>query len=481
MKNSYDQWVEDQLQHHTRNTFSRFGNNAAAMSFDSNAQDMPSPQLDTALIPSDLFTPRRTSLPHDDSDLASIVHALASKIAGLETQNAQLRGHVQRVCQQHAASVIANPGTNQLQNQLSKVQQQIDALQVSQTALSQSQSDLKDSQNGDASKNDVDLINLTFTAKFALIEKVLGIDITTTGPKPGNLLELIHNRLWHLESTLLPPGAPYYHGNQPYRSLTEFVRPSSSAVHRTATYEIPSNYKAPQFPFVVNNGVTYQHPALPPNAIFHGNIVQPGATGPHLQPPPPCFPIPKPKFEPQDVRYQHPQPPRPNRPHPLQYDPSIPKGPKAKASDIQGSIGSRPSSTASLALVHGPSRPKSTDSRKSSDGYRKQGTNKRAKDDLIQRPRSVPYQQSAQYLHPGSYQQIDQHSQPVQNLKPVQPVQSAPSVQLPQYQQTLEQPSLTKSDRQVASLKAFMQVPGGFEAPPMRKNGMCEDESCEFC
>jgi hypothetical protein len=185
--------------------------------------------------------------------------------------------------------------------------------------------------------------------------------------------------------------------------------------------------------------------------------VQPQHFGP---PPPPSFLIPQQKFEPQDVRYQHPQRPHSkNQQHPPQHDPNIPKGPKSKTPDLHLPMGPRPNPPEWPALSQGQTRPKSSNSRKSSGGQRKQGAIKVFQNDLVLRPRSAPYQQPVQHL---------QHLQPTQHQQPIQ------------HSQPIQHP-IPQNAGHGGSLKAFIQVPSGFAAPTEKKMGMCSDENCDYC
>lgn len=468
MKSRYDKWVEDQLQRHASDVFTDIES-------DSGEGVVLSPTFGEGLIPSDLFTPKRNS--SQGNHLAPTISQLGKTISDLKYENNMLNEHVRTLHQQSEASLAAEPVINQLKGQLASIQEQVSALKASQNTLSQSQSDLKESLTSDALKNDMELCNFTFTAKCALLEKILGVDITTTGPKPGNLLELLHNRLWHLESTLLPPHAPYYHGNQTYQCLSEFVKPRSSAIHRTVNYSAAPGQKAPgqkghRFPFVINSAPSQQpNPTL--NGHNHGNNSHAGM-GPTPQQP--SFPIPKPKFESQDVR-NHAQPRAKHQKvqtpghHPLQNDPSIPKGPKSKTPDPQAAS-FRAVSVEWPALGSNQIRPKSSNSLASTNGneQQNQGASNVFEEDKTSRHRAVPYYNTSEFLQPG------QHAQGTHLTVPQTPTpqHSRPT----QSQQTPQHPKPQKTG---GSMNAFLQVPGGFDAAPAKKKCMCDGKNCDYC
>ncbi|QDS67932.1 hypothetical protein FKW77_008693 [Venturia effusa] len=463
MKSEHDHWVEKQSA-----MFTNFDESSMTTLTGLRAKEL-------SLIPSNLLTPERNCFMKDE-DLSAIA-SLEKTVESLRGDNQMLNQHIQALHRQYAVSEATNTIIEQLQNQLARVENQLNTLQASENNLNQSQQrDTKEPQAGDASKNDIDLLGQSFTGKFALIEKILGIDITTTGPKPGNLLELLHNRLWYLEAALLPPHSPHYRGRQPYLPLAECVKPGCTAAHRTINYSAPPGQLATIFPHPVNGGPP-QHPVPMPVGFVNGNSMQ-ATTGL----PPPSFPTVKAKLETQDVRYQLAQPPRAAHhkvPHPLQHDPSIPKGPKAKPQDTQIQTSSRVNSAEWPALGDGSSqtRPKSSNSRASS----KQGAMKVSKQDAIPRPQSLPSDgrtpQSAYLKVPVQHQHplLPQHQDPTRRSaapQPSQPIQTA---------YTLQQPSPQKSG---ASLKAFLQTPGGFAAAPAsvkKQKGMCGDENCDFC
>jgi hypothetical protein len=56
------------------------------------------------------------------------------------------------------------------------------------------------------------------------IEKILGIDLTISGSKPTNILELLHQRLWHLEAHL-PTGDASCKTNVNYVKLMDYQSP----------------------------------------------------------------------------------------------------------------------------------------------------------------------------------------------------------------------------------------------------------------
>lgn len=234
IKSTYDHWVKEQSA-----LFTNFDNGSRLPGL--GAEEVMSPGFGEGLIPSNLFTPERKCFL--GSKQTSTITTLENTISSLEGENKMLKDTLAR---QHAVSVATNSIIEQLQDQLTRVEQQLNTLQ--------SHNGMKESQNGDASKNDIDLLGKSFTGKCALIEKILGVDITTTGPKPGNLLELLHNRLWHLESALLSPHSPHYRGRQPYVPLTDFVKPGCTAAHRTVNYSVPPGQMAPSFPYIINNG-----------------------------------------------------------------------------------------------------------------------------------------------------------------------------------------------------------------------------------
>lgn len=353
MKSGYDHWVEEESAMYTK-----FDNGSMVGLPGLGAEEMSSPGFGEGLIPSKLFTPERNTFLGDKHH--SIIVGLEKTISSLKGENQMLNEHIQILDRQHAVSLATNSVIEQLQNQLARVEEQLNALQVN--GLNQSQK--SDIQTRDASKNDIDLLGRSFTGKCALIEKILGVDITTTGPKPGNLLELLHNRLWHIEAALLLPHSPNYRGRQPYLPLTEFVKPGCTAAHRTVNYSVPPGQMAPSFPYIANSGPS-QHSM--PAGYTNGNTLH-AIMDP---PPPPSLPVPKPKFETQDVRCQLTQPPRATHrksPHPLQHDPAIPKGPKAKTPDPQSQESSRVSSAEwpALGADLSQARPKSSNSRASS-------------------------------------------------------------------------------------------------------------------
>ncbi|KAE9989080.1 hypothetical protein EG328_000011 [Venturia inaequalis] len=473
MKSDYENWVEEQSA-----MFINFGNGSRLPGV--GAEEIMSPGFGQGLIPSNLFTPERKSFSgvKQDSTIANLENAVGS----LKDENRMLNEHIQTLDRQNAVSVASNSIIEQLQNQLTRVEEQLNVLQASQASPDQIEMrDMKNSHASDASKNDIDLLAQSFTGKFALIEKILGVDITTTGPKPGNLLELLHNRLWNLESALLPPHAPHYRGRQPYVPLTDFVKPGSTAAHRTINYSGPPGQMGPSFPYAINSGPP-RH--LMPMGYNNGSTM-------HITmapPPPPSFPVPKPNFEPQDVRYQLTQPPRAAHhkvPHPLQHDPSIPKGPKAKMPDAQSQGSSNVSSEEwpALGADLSQTRPKSSNSRASS----RKGATKGSKDDIITRPRSVPYTGTAPkptYLKvPAQYQHHlpPHHQDPAQHSMLIDQSQSQSQSQPTQHQQPLQHLNPQKSG---SSMKAFLQVPGGFHgapAPVKKTKGLCGDENCDFC
>ncbi|TLD26288.1 Ribosome biogenesis protein [Venturia nashicola] len=472
MKDSYDHWVAEQ--------------SAMLRNFDGDsrlsgpgAEEVKSPGSGQGLIPSNLFTPERKSFSEDKH--TATITSLENTIGGLKDENRLLNEHVQALDRQNAVSLATNSVIEQLQYQLARVKEQLNVLQASQASPNQTRmSDMKNSHPSDASKNDIDLLGKSFAGKFALIEKILGIDITTTGPKPGNLLELLHNRLWNLESALLPPHAPHYRGRQPYAPLTDFVKPGSTAAHRPVNYSVPPGQMAASFPYIMNSGPP-QYPMMPAGYTnghpMHVSMVPP-------PPQRPSFTVPKPKLEPQDVRYQITQPPRAAHhkvPHPLQHDPSIPKGPKAKTPDTQSQGSSRASSEEwpYLGADQTQTRPKSSNSRASC----KKGATKGSKEDGITRPQSVPYGGSTPhpaYLKvPAQHQHHlpPHHQDPARESTPFEQSQSQPT----QYQQPFQHPSPHQGG---VSLKAFSQVPNGFDgapAPAKKTKGLCGDENCDFC
>lgn len=466
MKHDYEHWAKEQSA-----MFTNCGNDFPGPG----AEEAMPPGFGEGLIPSNLFTPERKSLSGDSQ--TSTIANLEKTVGSLEDENRMLNEHIETLDRQNAVSLATNSVVEQLQNQLARVEEQLNALRASQASPNQTRmSDMKNLQTSDASKNDIDLLGKSFTGKFALIEKILGIDITTTGPKPGNLLEILHNRLWNLESALLPPHAAHYRGRQPYVPLADFVKPGSTAAHRTVNYSVPPGHMVPSFPHAISSGPP-QHsmPARYANSnIMHVTMVPT---------PPPSFSVPKPKFEPQDVRYQLMQPPRAAHhkiPHPLQHDPSIPKGPKVpkvKMPDTHSQDSSRVGSEEwpALGVDQSQTRPNSSNSRVSGK--------KGLKEDMIMRPQSVPYvggaPQPAYLKIPAQYQHhLPPHQQaPAHNSTPVVQSQSQPA----QYQQPLQQPTAQKAG---STLEAFLQVPGGFDgakAPMTEMKGLCGDENCEFC
>lgn len=72
-------------------------------------------------------------------------------------------------------------------------------------------------------ENQNKLNKFKFDGKCGLIEKILGIDITTSGAKPNDILELLHNRLWHLEERL-PIGDLNSKANMYYVRLKDHAR-----------------------------------------------------------------------------------------------------------------------------------------------------------------------------------------------------------------------------------------------------------------
>jgi hypothetical protein len=96
---------------------------------------------------------------------------------------------------------------------------------------------VRDSQNANS------LTALTFNNKCGLIEKTLGIDITTTGPKPHNVLEGLHSRLWALEEYLSEEHANSRAG-QPYRTHNEFVKTTLGRGNAVVNFSATPGYGA---------------------------------------------------------------------------------------------------------------------------------------------------------------------------------------------------------------------------------------------
>jgi hypothetical protein len=86
-----------------------------------------------------------------------------------------------------------------------------------------------------------ELTTMTFTNKCALIEKYLGIDITTTGPKPHDVLEGLHSRLWHLEECLNADDLNS-RAHQPYRPLNDFMKTTLGRNNAVVNYSATPGY-----------------------------------------------------------------------------------------------------------------------------------------------------------------------------------------------------------------------------------------------
>lgn len=82
---------------------------------------------------------------------------------------------------------------------------------------------------------ETELTKMTFNSKVNLIEKYLGIDITTTGPKPHDVLEALHRRLWILE-TYLPRDDVACKLNAQYKPLNEFMKTTMGRGNSMVSY-----------------------------------------------------------------------------------------------------------------------------------------------------------------------------------------------------------------------------------------------------
>ncbi|KIW01056.1 uncharacterized protein PV09_07570 [Verruconis gallopava] len=86
-----------------------------------------------------------------------------------------------------------------------------------------------------------ELTKMTFNNKCALIEKYLGIDITTTGPKPHDVLEALHHRIWHLEEQLSSDDPSSKAGKQ-YRPLNDFMKTTLGRGNAVVSYSATPGY-----------------------------------------------------------------------------------------------------------------------------------------------------------------------------------------------------------------------------------------------
>jgi hypothetical protein len=86
-----------------------------------------------------------------------------------------------------------------------------------------------------------ELTKMTFNNKCALIEKYLGIDITTTGPKPHDVLEALHRRIWNLEGFLNAEDPASKAGKQ-YRPLNDYMKTTLGKGNSMVNYSATPGY-----------------------------------------------------------------------------------------------------------------------------------------------------------------------------------------------------------------------------------------------
>jgi hypothetical protein len=346
IRTQYFIWVEQQSKKYENHIRARYGiapESLITSQMEGLSSQNKSPPIPPSLLDDDVSQP----------DITSLIEILVQKVSSLEKENSALHNKLS-TCEKHLRFLEAKVSTNQsteskstkdstfrdisiqeLRGTIAGVAAEVSALKEVLAEYASKQSD--DIVTQKVFEHELNLIKLTFGGKCALIEKILGIDITTTGPKPGDLLELLHQRLWYLE-VALPAGDPWYKMNMPYQKLSEFVRPNTAAANRTTNYAAVLSYK----PYAASHTFA----AGPPKQLrragnSNGNVddsanVDRAVVNTGSHPGQPSHASAQFSLDPQDFRFKthtHNPPQAHVYGHPLQRDPTIPKGPKPRTSD----------------------------------------------------------------------------------------------------------------------------------------------------
>lgn len=174
-----------------------------------------------------------------------ILHAFGAiydDVVAVRTQNAVLNDEIIKVKQDLYIKISV------LEEKLSAVQngQPLESDSALVANLASDIAKLRDEVANTLSRHVFDnenaMTKLIFNNKCALIEKYLGIDITTTGPKPHDVLEALHNRIWRLEEAL-PMSDPASRHGVPYKQLNEHMKTVLSRNNSTINYSATPGYR----------------------------------------------------------------------------------------------------------------------------------------------------------------------------------------------------------------------------------------------
>jgi hypothetical protein len=115
------------------------------------------------------------------------------------------------------------------------------ASDIAKLRLEVANANVSDTLSKRAFETENELTKMSFNNKCALIEKYLGIDITTTGPKPHDVLEALHRRIWHLEE-YLPMDDSARKVAKGYRPLNEYMKATLGRGNTIVNYRATPGY-----------------------------------------------------------------------------------------------------------------------------------------------------------------------------------------------------------------------------------------------